>query len=346
VARQLRRKTTTAAGSTRSIAALRPLAATVSGTELETEEEAVKEDTNRRVVPLDDLDNYEVADHDPDVRGWDVISSDSRKIGKVDDLLVDTQAMKVRYLNVEVDKDVRGSDRDRNILIPVGHAQLDEKDDRVFVSGVSASEVRTIPAYEGRLDREYEDNLRTRFGSSAAGATAGASGTRDDYYGDAHFDDNRFYGARRGHSDRDSRRDARGGADTRGEERVTLSEEQLAVGKAQHQTGEVRVGKHVETEHVKKEVPVRREEVTVERQAVEGDRAMSGRARIEEDEIRVPIREEEAVVQKRVVPKEELVVKKKEVQDTQTVEADLRRERADIDHNAKDEDRTGDRKRR
>jgi stress response protein YsnF len=36
------------------------------------------------------------------------------------------------------------------------------------------------------------------------------------------------------------------------------------------------------------------------------------------------------VVQKRVVPREELVVRKREVQEREVVEADLRRERIDV----------------
>lgn len=47
---------------------------------------------------------YKVADGDPDVRGWEVIGSDGRRIGEVDDLLVDTAAMKVRYLEVRLDR--------------------------------------------------------------------------------------------------------------------------------------------------------------------------------------------------------------------------------------------------
>jgi len=37
------------------------------------------------------------------------------------------------------------------------------------------------------------------------------------------------------------------------------------------------------------------------------------------------------IVEKRVVPTEELVVRKHTVQETETVEADLRKERVDID---------------
>ena len=54
---------------------------------------------------------YKVAEGDPDVRGWAVIGQDGRRIGEVDDLLVDTHAMKVRYLEVRLDRDLLASDR-------------------------------------------------------------------------------------------------------------------------------------------------------------------------------------------------------------------------------------------
>jgi uncharacterized protein (TIGR02271 family) len=111
--------------------------------------------------------------------------------------------------------------------------------------------------------------------------------------------------------------------------RVTLSEEELTIGKREHRAGEVGVEKHVHTEHVRESVPVTREEVTVERRPVT-DASMHGAGRIEEDQIRVPVRQEVAVAEKRVVPKEELVVKKRAVQEEQTVEADLRREHAEV----------------
>src|SRR5690606_26883251 len=110
------------------------------------------------------------------------------------------------------------------------------------------------------------------------------------------------------------------------EEHVTLSEEQLAVGKTRQQAGEVRVGKHVESKHVKEEVPVTREEVSIERRPADRMSAEAG-TRIENDEVRVPVYEEEVVTEKRTVPKEELVVKKHQVRDTESVEADLRREK-------------------
>ncbi|HWM92656.1 MAG TPA: PRC-barrel domain-containing protein [Thermoanaerobaculia bacterium] len=61
-------------------------------------------DTERsRVTPLRNLRGYKVAEGDPDVRDWEVVGGDGRRIGTVNDLLVDEAAGKVRYLDIELD---------------------------------------------------------------------------------------------------------------------------------------------------------------------------------------------------------------------------------------------------
>jgi len=116
----------------------------------------------------------------------------------------------------------------------------------------------------------------------------------------------------------------------RGDEaRITRSEEELAIGKRQVQAGEVAVRKTVDTEHVTERVPVRREEVTIERRPIIAADTRS--AEIAEDRIVVPVTEEEVVVEKRPVVKEEVVLRTRTVEDTEEVEADLRRERIDVD---------------
>jgi uncharacterized protein (TIGR02271 family) len=293
-------------------------------------------ENRQNVVPLDDLNDFEVADDNPDVRGWDVVTSDGRKVGEVDELLVDTAAMKVRYLDIELDKEIRGSDRDRHVLIPIGQARLDDRDDRVLIERVNTEQLRTMPAYNGQLDRGYEDSLRSHFGTSSGSRSA----SERDYYSGEHFDDSRFYGARRGSGAGARSRAGREGSDRDRhdrEDRLTLSEERLAVGKRQHEAGEVHVKKHVETEHVREEVPVRREEAQIERRPIPEGERMDARTRIQDDEIRIPLREEEVVTEKRTVPKEELVVKKREVEETKVVEADLKKERAEI-HRHDDKD--------
>jgi uncharacterized protein (TIGR02271 family) len=127
--------------------------------------------------------------------------------------------------------------------------------------------------------------------------------------------------------------------------RLVLNEEQLAIGKREVEAGEVGVRKHVETQHVHENVQLRHEEVDVERRPItDGYTAAGADARIgEEEDIRIPLHAEEAVVEKRVVPTEELVVRKREVVENQPVDATLRREHAEVDREVRtDTDMRGD----
>lgn len=152
-------------------------------------------------VPLKELKDFQVAKGDPDVRGWEVLSNDGRRIGKVDDMLVDTAAMKVRYLDIDLDDDLRNlagggtgpGTKSDNILIPIGSAQIHEKDDRVTVD-LLHSLVSGIPTYDrGAFNREYETNLRRHFDRDYQPDPA-----RDrDFYENDLYNDSRFYGNRR-----------------------------------------------------------------------------------------------------------------------------------------------------
>ena len=115
-----------------------------------------------------------------------------------------------------------------------------------------------------------------------------------------------------------------------GEERLTLSEEELAVGKRQVEKGETSVRKTVETQHVSQQVPVTSERVVVERRPSEGGMRAASPSDIREESIRVPVREEEVVAEKRAVAKEEVVIRKEAETRTENVEADLKRERLEV----------------
>jgi uncharacterized protein (TIGR02271 family) len=114
------------------------------------------------------------------------------------------------------------------------------------------------------------------------------------------------------------------------QERLTLAEEELRVGKREVPAGEVALRKTVETRHVEEEVPLVHEEVIVERRPII-DPDASTDVEIREDSIRIPVMAEEAVVEKRVVGTEEVVLNKQRRTETETVEADLRKERLDVD---------------
>jgi sporulation protein YlmC with PRC-barrel domain len=158
-----------------------------------------------RVVRLKDLKDYTVAKGDPDIRGWNVYANDGRRIGEVDELLVDVEAMKVRYLDVDLDHDVLsvtgatpgtaaapGAKSD-HVLIPIGSAQLDEKEDRVIVDLLHTL-VGGLPAYEhGPLTREYETSVRRHFDRDYRYDSA-----RDrEFYDNDLYNEDRFWKPRR-----------------------------------------------------------------------------------------------------------------------------------------------------
>jgi uncharacterized protein (TIGR02271 family) len=124
----------------------------------------------------------------------------------------------------------------------------------------------------------------------------------------------------------------------RDQARLTRSEEELDISKHEV-TREARVGKHVETERVSQPVTRRREEPVIERRPVEA--GARGDASISDDEVRIPLKEEELVVDKRPVVKEELVVGKRTVEERDSVEADVRREKFDVDPETRGPDRGG-----
>ena len=116
----------------------------------------------------------------------------------------------------------------------------------------------------------------------------------------------------------------------RQETSVTRREEELDTGTTVEETGAVRARKHVETEHVEDVVPRTREEADVERVAAgEGD---SGEIEtLPDGSVSIPILEEELVVTKRTVVRERIVVRKRTVTEEERVEADLRKERVELE---------------
>jgi uncharacterized protein (TIGR02271 family) len=110
--------------------------------------------------------------------------------------------------------------------------------------------------------------------------------------------------------------------------RVQRSEEELRAGTREREAGSVKVRKRVRTDRERIEVPVKHEEVSVERVPVSGE---ATEAQIGEDEVSVPVTEEEVVVDKRAVAKEEVRLRKDVVEGTEVVEEDVRREEIDVE---------------
>lgn len=242
---------------------------------------------------LKDLNDFDIGEDEPDPRGWHILAADGRDIGDVDELIVDTGAMKVRYLDCDVDETELGlEEEDRHVLIPIGYAELDEDNKQVRVSRFDSDDVEDLPLFQGLpLTRDYENMVESRF---ARGESVEGQATTPDTGG----------------------------------MRVTRSEEELDVTAREREAGEIDIEKDVETEHVRRPVTRRHDEVDIERRPVAG--RASAEDQFEEEEVRIPLSEEELDVSKHPEVKEELIVRKRSVEEPDEVEGDIRKERIDI----------------
>ncbi|MFJ5998872.1 YsnF/AvaK domain-containing protein [Streptomyces sp. NPDC092370] len=138
-------------------------------------------------------------------------------------------------------------------------------------------------------------------------------------------------------------------ADT--ENAMTRSEEEMHVGVERHEAGRARLRKYVVTEEQQYTVPVRHEEVRVEREPIteaNRDKAMSG-PDITEAEHDVTLYEEQPVVETRAVPKERVRLSTEEVTEEETVTGEVRKERLETEgttEGTEGTDESGGRRRR
>lgn len=170
-------------------------------------------DTTRgRLMHFADVsDDFKIADGYPDVRGWDVKTSDGKTIGEVGDLLVDTAANRVRYLEVNVSKKALGTSDDRWHLFPIGAASLDDNNDEVLLRA-SADDIRDLPVHDRELsNRKDEELLRNRFSSAASTPRGDEPEREEDFYRGELYDERRFLGNRGG-----ARGSAKGASSTGG----------------------------------------------------------------------------------------------------------------------------------
>jgi uncharacterized protein (TIGR02271 family) len=112
-------------------------------------------------------------------------------------------------------------------------------------------------------------------------------------------------------------------------ETIKVHEEELKARKHPVETGEVRVRKDVVTEHKTLDVPVKREEVVVERHPASGT-ASSSDIRPGQ-EIRIPVKEEKVTVEKQPVVTEEVRVGKQQVTETERVAGTVRKEKVEVE---------------
>ena len=230
-------------------------------------------------------------------RGADLVDRDGDKIGKVEEIYLDSQSNQPEWALVNT-----GLFGTKSTFVPIRDASRDG--DRLQVP-VEKAHVKDAPSIDtdGQLSEQEESELYRHYGL--------------DYSAN---DEGRDAGAR-------------GDAGERGDGAMTRSEEELRVGTTQRESGRVRLRKYVETEEVEQTVPVQREEVRVEREPITDDNrdAALGGPDISEDEHEVVLHEEEVVAEKRTVPKERISLEKDQVTDERQVSDTLRKEQIDVD---------------
>jgi uncharacterized protein (TIGR02271 family) len=232
--------------------------------------------------------------------GFSVYDNAGSKIGKVDDLFLDENDSP-EYIGVKM-----GFLGTRSTLIPVEATTIDQTSSTITVS-TDKETVKNGPSFDDdrEITPEYESEVRGYYGLGAAQEGSGS------------------YGEYEGVSQ--SRGDDLADED---ELRVQRSEEELRAGTREREAGSMRVRKRVRTDRESIEVPVKHEEVSVERVPVSGE---ATEAQIGEEEVEVAVTEEEVVTDKRAVAKEEVRVRKDVVEGTEVVEDEVRREEVDVE---------------
>lgn len=273
---------------------------------------------------LEEFDsNYQDAFGGDDIKNYDVYSDiDDDKIGSVKNIMVD-EAGRFRYLVVDTGFWIFG----KQVLLPVGRARIDSSDRRVYAVGLTKEQAQNLPEFSEDLDidRDYEERVTgvystetmgtaTQLGTASASMPNVAPETRDhDIYQQKPdlFD----------MSDRDH-------------QSLKLYEERLVANKQRHKTGEVSIGKHVETETQNVAVPVEKEQVVIERKTAEnaGQPVAPGEADFRDQEVaRMDVYEEKPEIHKEAVLREEVNIRKEVKRDTVNASEQIRREELDID---------------
>jgi uncharacterized protein (TIGR02271 family) len=254
--------------------------------------------------------------------GRTMVGSDGEKIGKISDIYEDPETGKAEWATVS-----SGLFGTKSNFVPLAGAAPDGEDVR---AAVTKDQVKDAPGVEsdGELSEAEERGLFEHYGvpytstgsTTAQGAPNGGQGTE----------------IASPASDRSPRDPGHVGRDTSGpstDDAMTRSEEELTVGTREREAGRARLRKYVVTEMVTKTVPVKHEEVRIERQPItdenRGD-AVNG-PDISDEEHEVVLHEDEVVVDKQAVAKERVRMGTETLTEDREISEEVRKEQIEID---------------
>ncbi len=165
-------------------------------------------DTIKTLYYLDELPDYKVASDYLDVMGWDVNDANNRTLGKVTGLVVNKEAERVVYLDVEVDKSliqvgydsyqvpasegVHGfinKDGDDHLILPIGMVNLDVDQERVHTNKIDYATFAQAKRFNRvmNIDRDYELALFRHYNRNDV---IDEANTQSGFYDRREFDNN------------------------------------------------------------------------------------------------------------------------------------------------------------
>lgn len=260
--------------------------------------------------------DYRTHFDDQDVIGYDLYAGKDN-VGSVDDLLVDDTG-KIRYLIINTGTWIFG----KKVLLPIGRSRIDYKGHRITAEGLTRDQAESLPQYDGTMpvDYDYEEQVRNVYrlptaleNSAPLDRNMAAVGYDRDTYS----------------YDRDS---SLYNLDDTNHQSLKLYEERLIANKTRAKTGEVAVGKRVETETAKVSVPIEKERVVIERTSGAGTAVTPGDRAFQDGEVaRVEVYEETPDIRKEAFVREEVSVRKEVDRDVVNAEETLRREELNVD---------------
>lgn len=240
-------------------------------------------------------------------RGQTLLDAEGEKIGKIEEIYLDADSNEPEWALVTT-----GMFGSKQSFVPIqGATGGDDAGIRVPFEKATVKDAPSIEP-DGALSPQEEDQLYRHYGreSSSSPSREGAPLATNERGGP--------------------------GKDTSGpntDDAMTRSEEELRVGTTERETGRARLKKYIVEEQVTETVPVRREEVRLEREPItdanRGD-ALDG-PELSEEEHEVVLHAEEAVVDKKTVPKERVRLDKDVTTTEETVSDTVRSERVDVD---------------
>jgi uncharacterized protein (TIGR02271 family) len=241
-------------------------------------------------------------------RGQELRSSDDQKLGTIEEIYLDDETREPEWALITT-----GLFGTKQSFVPLRAAS--PSSDGIGVPFDKAT-VKDAPKIDpdGQLSRDEEAELYRHYGLDFPQGQPGSDRTEESVDGVADRSDDRA---------------------TTTDDAMTRSEEELNVGTRERESGRVRLRKYVVEDEVTQTVPVRREEVRIEREPITDtnrEDATSG-PEISADEHEVVLHEEEPVAEKRVVAKERVRLDKDITTDERQVSETVRKEHVDVDQN-------------